>query len=803
MDVSIDQTLAKEREKLAAHKQWIADQKKNALNNSLMIEQRIDADESISDDEEEDDDDSTPSLQSLSEGLDNFQFQNPDEPIHHSIQEYKEMLKELGYKSKSNKKKKRRKPVEDKLLAYGEERKRKLQRQREMERENDPEFKPRITEMARKQKRTEMIEERLREAEVNRLEKIRMKQEENRQAEPSYPFKPHLSRGTIDMTSTRIDVSMEEKTRRFVEERDAKIQDLRARDQEKENQSMSDTPKLSKRTRKLMNTLKAKQQRRGRFEDNIMHRNQENYGKFLKKAQHQFQETHTGTPKITSSAAQMVRETSITERLYGMAQTLSDKKKRRTAQQRMDEQAEYGFEPQISDSVSMTTTTSTNSARQVPVYLDLLQRDEESKKRRMERLERLKEREKDMHHPQINQVSKAIAAQLPPSRQRLLEKRKVHKKKPNDDSKQCTFKPKLCARSKQIDDEKKTYSNNGNDRIDHLYQREERRQQHIQHLRQFYQEKEMSECTFAPQTKNNIDQNNLTFAERTERWAMKREKKLARKRANIERKEMEKCTFKPNISDNKSVDPYMTNDDEYNDRNHVIGVSYTQEASYSDEDQQAAAAADPLGFGEFVERQKQARAMRRTKREGVFVTGKNWKNRVTVPKAPKLGRQRGERIKSLQRPFSPSYQRDQDGLQIPSTKKKRKRYGTPERKRPISPSPMVDARPTSTKRSRSTKKRRFSTPYRPVTSSPMDDDDEPEAIPRRGLFSSRSSLKILDGLNFDYDDPTIIHSPHSPRSPPPQDVPQSYFQAREILNNMSTPYRKSEEYKARKRERDE
>lgn len=77
---------------------------------------------------------------------------------------------------------------------------------------------------------------------------------------------------------------------------------------------------------------------------------------------------------------------------------------------------------------------------------------------------------------------------------------------------------------------------------------------------------------------------------------------------------------------------------------------------------------DPVGFEEFIHRHNEARERRERKKQGIFITGENWRYRKTVPKEFTFNK-KVEKIRSLERPVSPNKKSAVDSSNTPQEPK--------------------------------------------------------------------------------------------------------------------------------------
>eukprot|EP01010_Urceolus_cornutus_P004437 NODE_691_length_1413_cov_254.782991_g524_i0.p1 GENE.NODE_691_length_1413_cov_254.782991_g524_i0~~NODE_691_length_1413_cov_254.782991_g524_i0.p1 ORF type:complete len:401 (+),score=70.32 NODE_691_length_1413_cov_254.782991_g524_i0:131-1333(+) len=159
--------------------------------------------------------------------------------------------------------------------------------------------------------------------------------------------------------------------------------------------------------------------------------------------------------------------------------------------------------------------------------------------------------------------------------------------------------------------------------------------------------------------------------ERCSQWALKRESRVAQERRRRSEAEMQHCSFHPQTVLSPSQVQYFRNNPEDSDKYDRSFSAYdTPTPGRSGEpyltspvlspasSRHSSACSDPpamgppSGFDQHRERLQRARELQQSKSEGNWVTGKNWKNRITKPQAPELGKRRPI-VRALEKPLSP------------------------------------------------------------------------------------------------------------------------------------------------------
>jgi hypothetical protein len=308
---------------------------------------------------------------------------------------------------------------------------------------------------------------------------------------------------------------------------------------------------------------------------------------------------------------------------------------------------------------------------------------------------------------------------------RLLNSNKEQLKPP-----EYSFKPALNPNSLAMENEKKgALSASANDRIEHMLSKHERSQERLKTLRQEQEEKELKDCTFSPRTKavhaGHTEHHYKSFHDRVSQWEKKRKAKVYRERKAIVKDELKDCTFSPDMSKTKNA------------------RSIAQEM-------------ETPGVDEFLLRQNAARERKERRDQGVFTTGENWKYRVTVPQEFTFNK-KDSKIRSLDKPASPK-----KGTSSPSTPKsptqesdyiEEKFHGLTLSDFGID---MTDSRLFAQRgeeeHSDEEKEEEMDYNTYAVTSQVNTSQQNNSHVPPQGLFSSRSTVSILENLRFDDDE---------------------------------------------------
>ncbi|KAF0975426.1 hypothetical protein FDP41_005420 [Naegleria fowleri] len=233
------------------------------------------------------------------------------------------------------------------------------------------------------------------------------------------------------------------------------------------------------------------------------------------------------------------------------------------------------------------------------------------------------EASKDLSHkPELNSLSLEIASRLPTtSKERLFSPSSKPPTSPRLlDESHYTFRPQINKKSEEIELSKQHIG--FEQRLYEMYKKTSNTQKKIEEKKKELMEKELEGCTFTPdvaKTINKIHVKGKNIEDRTMIWEMRRRQKLLKGKMEVESKEMEGCTFSPNTQRLKLPSPKSSG--------------------------------DPLGFEEFLKRQRQARE-KKSELEKVFRTGEKWRNQITIPKEFSFGAKEGIKIKALQKPVT-------------------------------------------------------------------------------------------------------------------------------------------------------
>lgn len=378
------------------------------------------------------------------------------------------------------------------------------------------------------------IEERLSVLEKNRQDHIETLRERQQHLDNMYPHKPVISKMSQELPSRDTIVINEA----WAQEKEQRLSKMREQQQKEEEKHVYSIPQLSARTLKIVNKMKERRPSNVPIEEYLEQQEIKRQDDLLQRTEVHMKQLHTGTPKITPHAAQLIREGSITDRLYEQSFQNAAKRQELERQKMHEEEKDLLFSPNI-------LTRDYN--RGLPVYDDLLQRGEMHKSKQYEKMQQIYEIERDMHHPRINPVSKVIASSLPSTAKERLYGTAKLPKTPRNEEDLYSFKPEINQKSREIEENRGSLNSGMNARVDHMLMRDKKKQESIQKLKDFYNQKELEECTFTPRTRGGYYETlSKDFNERQQQWDRKRSAKVAREKAVVQKKEVENCTFRPN-----------------------------------------------------------------------------------------------------------------------------------------------------------------------------------------------------------------------------------------------------------------
>ena len=512
-------------------------------------------------------------------------------------------------------------PVHETLLERGKmyEQKREAAREEAIKKElKQLRTKPKISKQGAAKVFEKPIEERFIEIEARRKKDLEQAERGRNDDAPKFSFKPQINRkGKQSATRTNSVGAVDQwKTRR-----DQKLEEARKR-QVVEMMSMQRTPEINEHSRRIVDRKMKEESTSGlggkgphyTHADSLLERDRLAKLQLWEKYQQDLAEQQPGNPKITPYAASLDREGSACERLYEHSVDQYERKNYLLMKKYAAEGTECYHSPRITMNAAMIR-------RNQPVHEDLLERHEVAKTRKEESMKQVMHREHFQHQPAINPVSDEIASRLcQTSRERLYSNKTDYSALQDQYSYQT---------------ERPTPKRNTLRRAASMGAMRGKNVKRQEELRDQQSRKEMEECTFRPKiTRPPAEMKGLDFHDRTQQRLKKKEEKLREARKEREVKEGMECPFTPNIGYRK--------EDVEEDNGQIYGGD-----------------GKAWGFDDFVERQRNARRSTVDKERGQWMTGKNWKNEVTVPREFTLGR-KDQPVRSLQKPLSPPTADDDD-----------------------------------------------------------------------------------------------------------------------------------------------
>eukprot|EP01065_Artemidia_motanka_P029824 TRINITY_DN35896_c0_g1_i1.p1 TRINITY_DN35896_c0_g1~~TRINITY_DN35896_c0_g1_i1.p1 ORF type:complete len:688 (+),score=276.90 TRINITY_DN35896_c0_g1_i1:48-2066(+) len=537
------------------------------------------------------------------------------------------------------------KPVHEQLLEKGrlyEQRKEALREEAVRRELGTLRQTPSISASAKSRETRVAFVERSQAHELSRQKTLAAARETHSQTDTKYTFQPRVTRRARN-TAPRVQTSGSG-TSAWTSKRQARVEDLKGRLRIEELAEMRPGPVINDRSERLVQRRRAKETRdggasRGPFythADSLLERDRLSKLQLWEKYQQELDEQQPGNPKITPYAAGLNRSHLGTacQRLYDMSY---DRQERRTAlamRKMSSDDMECYHSPVI-------TANAAAIRREVPVEDDLLRRHDDARARKEEQMRSAVDSERELHAPVINPVSDQIASRLSTTaRERLCSARQDHsllKHEQQQEQRASASHPPSSRRRSLSAGAAQRHS----DPLGRFYLKVKRQQEEadkrLQSLRKEHLTKEMEECTFTPATEGQGRRADpYGVVERGEKWQRRRQQKLELEQRRREEKEVAACTFAPRTGAMRDSEPPQ---------------SWQQPAADPYGDGRA------RGYDDFVERHREARRRQAEKEDGAFVTGKGWRNEVTVPREFRLGSSQdpaGRRtVRALQKALSP------------------------------------------------------------------------------------------------------------------------------------------------------
>lgn len=439
------------------------------------------------------------------------------------------------------------------------------------------------------------------------------------------PFKPNISAKGKQAESKVMTADYQENWHRRREQR---IEARKTENLIKEIEDLREGPDINSRSQRLAAQKKEKEGLAGLSHVEAM-LERDRLAKLAAWEKSQRELEQISNPQITVFAAALQREGSAGDRLYAASFEAEERRLQRM-RETIDSDLRRSFSPRIS---RLAATTGQRGG--LPVEERLSMRHQEAMIQREESVKLEVERERTIHQPSINPVSDAIASRLPLSaKERLVQPRRRHVDPSSDaDGHQSpsVSRGSNISRSSSVSS---ALSSTVVDRLEAMATYEERREEHIQRLKQEKAEREMEECTFAPNTNRNstakTSVSQQSVIERNSQWNQKRQMKIEEQRRLNSEQELGKCTFAPAVP--------------------KAGLTPTAQPQATPEETIYGGDGTPWGVSEFVQRMEEARKLKNEKEVRQVTQTEKWKPSITVPKEFQLGRVKTP-VKSLQRPL--------------------------------------------------------------------------------------------------------------------------------------------------------
>eukprot|EP01012_Entosiphon_sulcatum_P018966 TRINITY_DN2378_c0_g1_i1.p1 TRINITY_DN2378_c0_g1~~TRINITY_DN2378_c0_g1_i1.p1 ORF type:complete len:749 (+),score=99.51 TRINITY_DN2378_c0_g1_i1:110-2356(+) len=549
--------------------------------------------------------------------------------------------------------------------------------------------------------------------EKDKQERLHKQRQEALQNDEEAKFRPKVSRRARSLGPRDTYAANEE----WAATKQKRLEQAREKLKQEEIAEVKSMPNVNERSQRIMFRKLMKQRRENpdapvpEFGDYQIERNRLAKVQLANKVLAEEAERNPGTPKITPFAASLRREGDVGTRMYEAWLERTERSDKPS--EPSDSNSSYASAVEKAPTFSpVITQNASNIQRQLPVHVELLARHEYARMRREEKMREMQECEREAHQPVINPVSEEIAAKLGPSSDRLYRQ---PTRSLSDEY--YTFQPDINPRSRDMADGVASRSEHtslasgdgraSSSRIEHMYMQEQRRREKLEHMRVENEQRVLSECTFQPNTGRRINDRrdsagSQALASRAAQWARRRDQKLTEERLKKERQDMEECTFNP---DTRCVNRETPSSEEgplyevpapptVRHHAHVAPPSARYPTPPASSRETNSPPAEPWGFEDFVSRMQEARE-KREELQPPFATGKGWSNKLTKPKPFNIGQPCPKAIAALRRPISP----------------------------PVSPRISLRADDGVIRET--------------ITSL------RPEGLPQQGLFSARTSQKIL------------------------------------------------------------
>ncbi|RNF26520.1 uncharacterized protein Tco025E_01293 [Trypanosoma conorhini] len=319
-------------------------------------------------------------------------------------------------------------------------------------------------------------------------------------------------------------------------------------------------------------------------------------------------------PQITLYAATLQRNGDAAERLYADSHKKEERRLRK--EEEWISEGPTPFTPRISPHAATTP-------RFRNVEDELMQKHAQSLAWKEEAREREREQELRRHQPMINLVSEAIASRLPETSYERLYRQPRRTPKYRDPSATDLSFTGSCISGGRV-------ASLPDSMAESLQSYEESRREKLRKLREEQEQHQRVECTFAPliNTRDSKVGGPENVAARNRQWLARKEWKLRELRRRKEADKVKECTFKPEREASKT------------------NSSRGGESIYGGD-------GTPWGVQEYLERQEEARRLRREREMRLQQHPPSDPRSTTTATTPQefvLGKRDGLSVRSLRRP---------------------------------------------------------------------------------------------------------------------------------------------------------
>jgi hypothetical protein len=445
----------------------------------------------------------------------------------------------------------------------------------------------------------------------------------NDEKEEAQWFSPSISRRGKRATG-RAMTATRDQNHKVANRREEQLEAVRTARVLQEMQEVRDTPDINARSQRLAAKRREKEGMGGmtHIEAMIERDRLARLARWERQQANSDAATRDANPKITMYAAGLERDGDVGDRLFEASLEAEERK----AQMIRDKLARERTTPFVTNAAHRTRSMSAIEDDIMARHMSATEAKERAAYDEMAR-------QKSRHTPAINPVSDVIAARMQQStRERLYEPRATPQA---STAEQSSFQPTTNNRSASAVSRSSSAVSFRERREEEDERRREVKADRMALLRRQREEREMSECTFRPTThasSGHVDPG-LDMLDRGQKWAMKREQKLAERRAQEHHDKAADCTFRP-----------VT---------HAAPEGMRPPPIADAEDPLYGGDGTPWGTHEFLERQAEGRRIRTDNDDRRINTGSKWSNAPTVVQEFQLGSRAAPSIRALDRPIAP------------------------------------------------------------------------------------------------------------------------------------------------------